>query len=260
MKNRLIHLFEQKKKNLLSIFFTAGYPRLEDTTMIAASLQDAGVDLIEIGIPFSDPLADGPVIQESNKVALANGMTVAILLEQVRTLRQTVHIPVLLMGYLNPIMQYGIERFVRDAAEAGIDGLIVPDLPLSEFEHHFLSLFQSHHISYVFLLAPTTSSSRLAEIERLSTSFIYAVSSSSTTGARSGFSPDQLSYFRTLQQHPFRLPVLIGFGISNRESFQTVCQYCAGGVIGSAFISQLYSGSDLGPAISQFVAAIRPFE
>lgn len=257
MMNRLTRLFEQKKKGLLSIFFTAGYPQLNDTLLVAEALQAAGVDLIEIGIPFSDPLADGPVIQESNKVALANGMTVARLLQQVRTLRQSVHIPILLMGYLNPVLQYGLDRFLREAAEAGVDGLIFPDLPLAEYEARYEPTFRALQLSHVFLIAPTTSPARVAEIERLSTSFIYAVSASSTTGARAPFSAEQEAYFRTLHERNFRLPVLIGFGISSHETFQTVCRYSSGGIIGSAFLKHLAASTDLKAAVAGFVADIK---
>jgi tryptophan synthase alpha chain len=254
MMSRLTRLFEQKKEGLLSIFFTAGYPKLSDTLLVAEALQAAGVDLIEIGIPFSDPLADGPVIQESNKVALANGMTVSLLLQQVRTLRQSVHIPILLMGYLNPVLQYGMDRFLREAAEAGVDGLIFPDLPLAEYEAKYEPTFRAYQLSHVFLIAPTTSPARVAEIERLSTSFIYAVSASSTTGSQSAFSAAQLAYFQALKDHHFRLPVMIGFGISNEQTFQTVCQYGSGGIIGSAFIRHLGKSNNLHEAIAGFIS------
>jgi tryptophan synthase alpha chain len=257
MENRLTNFFSVDRKNLLSIFFTAGFPRLEDTPTVALALQEAGVDLIEIGIPFSDPLADGPVIQQSNKVALDNGMTVPLLLKQVTALRQQVQLPILLMGYLNPVLQYGFERFLQDAATAGVDGLIFPDLPLAEYETNYLALFQQHQLSHVFLITPTTNEERLAHIDRLSTSFIYAVSASSTTGARNDFSDDQLAYFERLQKRSFRHPLLVGFGISNRQTFQTVCRYAAGGIIGSAFINLLAASKDLPSDIREFVHSLR---
>jgi tryptophan synthase alpha chain len=256
MNNRLTALFEQRQKNLLSIFYTAGYPGLHDTSAIAMALQEAGADIIEIGIPFSDPLADGPVIQQSNKVALENGMTVPLLLDQVRALRQHVELPILLMGYLNPVLQYGFDRFLKDAAEAGVDGLIFPDLPLAEYASHE-RVFREHNLSHVFLIAPTTTEARRTEIDRLSNSFIYAVSASSTTGGRKDFSQEQLEYFDRLAKSNFSRPVLIGFGISNRDTFQKVCRFAAGGIIGSAFITMLGQSTDLRANILQFVKDIR---
>ncbi len=257
MQNRLTRLFESKQQNILSIFFTAGFPRLSDTVPIAKSLEQAGADLIEIGIPFSDPLADGPVIQQSNKVALENGMTVPLLLEQVRTLRQTVKLPIVLMGYLNPVLQYGIECFIQDAAAAGVDGLIFPDLPLAEYESKYAAFFERHQLSHVFLIAPTTSDDRIATIDRLSSGFIYAVSASSTTGVRTSFSAEQLAYFDLLKTRKLQRPLLIGFGISNRETFQTVCRYAAGGIIGSAFINLLATSTDLDSDINKFIANLK---
>lgn len=257
MQNRITRLFENKKNDILCIFFTAGFPRLNDTVTIAVSLEKAGADLIEIGIPFSDPLADGPVIQQSNQVALENGMTVPVLLQQVRLLRERVQVPVLLMGYLNPVLQYGFERFIHDAAEAGVDGLIFPDLPLGEYQTKYEGLFQQHQLSHVFLIAPTTSSERMAAIDRCSSGFIYAVSASSTTGVRTGFSKEQMSYFESLRTQNLQRPFLIGFGVSNRETYQTVCRFAAGGIIGSAFINLLAAAGDLDSEIRKFISDLR---
>ncbi len=199
--NRINELFKTKKSAILSIFYTAGFPQLEDTVVIAKALEDAGADIIEIGIPFSDPVADGPTIQESNKVALANGMTVVKLLEQVRLIRKEVSIPIILMGYLNPVMQYGVEKFVKDAAAAGVDGLILPDMPLYEYETHYRKLFESHHLTNTFLISPTTSEDRIRKIDAISNGFIYAVSASSTTGKKGKFSNEQLAYFDRIQKY-----------------------------------------------------------
>ncbi len=193
--NRIDQLFSLKRENILSVFFTAGYPSLNDTVPIAQALEQAGVDMIEIGIPFSDPIADGPVIQASSKTAIDNGMTLKLLLEQVKEARQTVTIPIILMGYLNPVLQYGMEHFFTDAAAAGVDGLILPDMPMDEYKHSFQEKMKSAGLHNIFLISPTTVEKRIRQIDNLSNGFIYAVSSSSTTGARTGFQPEQLAYF-----------------------------------------------------------------
>jgi len=257
--NRLQHILAQKPNNLLSVFYTAGYPHKEDTISIAQHLQDAGADFIEIGIPFSDPVADGPTIQESNKIALQNGMCVKLLLEQLRVLRKNVSIPVILMGYLNPVLQYGVEKFIKDAAEAGADGLILPDMPIDVYEDEYRNIFHQYGITHTFLISPTTSEKRIRQVDALSDSFIYAVSASSTTGAKKDFSPDQIGYFQRLQQLELKNPVLIGFGISNNHTFRTVSTYAAGAIVGSAFIQLLKNknGASFKPAIEEFVRSLK---
>lgn len=257
MKNRITDLFAKKNKNILSVFYTAGFPKLDDTITIAESLEKAGADIIEIGIPFSDPVADGPTIQESNKIALDNGMTVKLLLEQVKTIRQKVNIPIILMGYLNPVMQYGVERFVKDAAKAGVDGLILPDMPLYVYEEQYKDLFENENICNTFLISPTTSEDRIRRIDHASKGFIYAVSASSTTGAKNDFSNDQISYFEKLQKLKLNNPYLIGFGISNNSTFSRAAQFSSGAIVGSAFINLLKTSTQIESDINAFVKSIK---
>ena len=257
MKNRITELFEKKDKNILSIFYTAGFPGLHDTKRIAELLEASGADMIEIGIPFSDPIADGPTIQESNKIALDQGMNVALLLSQVTALRATVTLPVVLMGYLNPVMQYGVEKFMRDASDAGVDGLILPDLPLQEYVNDYQSLAESLNLSFSFLISPTTSDLRIKQIDSVSNGFIYAVSSSSTTGAKKEFSDEQISYFKKLQSLDLENPFLIGFGISNFQTYSQACAYAVGAIVGSSFITALKESKDLSSDINSFVQSIK---
>jgi tryptophan synthase alpha chain len=255
--NRIHKLFSDKKKNILSIFYTAGFPKLNDTVPIASALEEAGADIIEIGIPFSDPVADGPTIQASNKIALDNGMNVKLLLQQVREIRKTVNLPIILMGYLNPVMQYGIERFVADAADAGVDGLILPDMPMDVFQHEYKELFDNAGLTNTFLISPTTSEDRIRKIDALTSGFIYAVSASSTTGAKGDFAKEQISYFERLQVMKLKNPFLIGFGISNNQTFNAASAYCNGAIVGSAFINLLKESSDMREDIRRFVAGIK---
>lgn len=257
MKNRVVSLFEKKNKNILSVFYTAGFPTLNATKEIAESLQQGGVDMIELGIPFSDPVADGPTIQASNKVALDNGMTVPFLLEQLKEIRKTVSIPILLMGYINPVLQYGIERFVKDAAAAGADGFILPDLPLDEYLDSWHTLVEQQGLVTTFLISPTTSEERIRKVDAATKGFIYAVSSSSTTGTRSGFNEEQVAYFQRLQSLQLKNSFLIGFGVSNRETYQTVCEYATGAIIGSAFIKLLQSSKNLTNDIQTFISQLK---
>lgn len=256
MKNRIRTLFEKKKEGILSVFYTAGFPSLTDTFPIATHLEAAGVDMIEIGIPFSDPVADGPVIQASNKVALDNGMTVPLLLEQVREIRKKVNFPIVLMGYLNPVYQYGVERFIRDAKAAGADGLILPDMPLKEYEENYAALMEEVGLCMSFLITPTTSEDRIQKIDALFSGFVYAVSASSTTGTKKDFSAEQEHYFQRLKSLNLQHPHLIGFGISDSETFATACKYGAGAIIGSAFINMLNQSSHLEQDIPTFIKGI----
>jgi tryptophan synthase alpha chain len=257
MTNRINKLFKAKDKNILSVFYTAGFPKLTDTIIIAQQLEKSGADIIEIGIPFSDPLADGPTIQASNKVALDNGMNLHLLIEQVKEIRKTVSIPIILMGYLNPVLQYGVEKFMKDASRAGVDGFILPDLPLDEYLNSYKDMVESNGLTNTFLISPTTSEERIRKIDNATNGFIYAVSSSSTTGAQQGFSVEQQKYFKKLQDMKLSNPFLIGFGVSNQSTFHTVCDYAAGAIVGSAFINLLKDSKDIPSSISQFVKSLK---
>ncbi len=253
--NRIEDLFSRKKSNILSVFYTAGFPKLNDTIAIAKELEMAGVDLIEIGIPFSDPIADGPVIQESNNVALANGMSVSLLLRQVEEIRHSVRLPIILMGYLNPIIQFGVEKFCAEASAAGVDGVILPDMPMIEYERTYGQLFSRYQLLNTFLISPTTSEERIRKIDAATKGFIYAVSSSSTTGAKGDFTSEQEAYFKRLQQLNLTNPFLIGFGVSNHITFTTACRYANGAIVGSAFISHLRQQQE--KDIKSFIESIK---
>lgn len=250
-------MFRRKQSGVLSVFYTAGFPKLEDTVSIAVCLEKAGVDLIEIGIPFSDPIADGPTIQESNKIALENGMTVKLLLKQVREVREQVNIPVILMGYLNPVMQYGVEKFLTEASAAGADGVILPDMPFDEYVSVYQPVFEKTGLFHIFLVSPTTSEARIRKIDGVSRGFIYAVSSSSTTGKQGEFTEEQVTYFKRLQGMGLKNPFLVGFGISNASTYETTCTYGAGAIVGSAFIRALQKSGNLEKDIEQFIGSIR---
>lgn len=255
--NRITKLFESRKGNILSVFFTAGFPALDSTVLIAKILEESGVDMIEIGIPFSDPIADGPTIQQSNKVALDNGMSVQLLLEQVREIRIDVSIPVILMGYLNPIMQYGMEKFCHEASANGVDGLILPDMPMDVYLTEYKQVMESVNLLNSFLISPTTSEERIRKIDYQTNGFIYAVSSSSTTGAKNDFTKEQELYFKKLEALNLKNPYLIGFGISSNQTFSKACQYSSGAIIGSAFIHVLQNSTDLKLDIPKFIRSIR---
>ncbi len=257
MPNRITKLFTKKNKNILSVFYTAGYPSLDSTVRIGNALGKGGADIIEIGIPYSDPIADGPTIQDSNKVALGNGITLKHILEQVKELRKVSDIPIILMGYVNPVMQYGVERFAYDAAAAGVDGVILPDLPMDAYLDEYKSLFEKVNLSNAFLISPTTSEARIRKIDAETDGFIYAVSASSTTGAKGGFADEQLTYFKRLQDMKLKNPYLIGFGISNHKTFDTASRYSSGAIVGSAFINLLRDGQESDEAIAAFVQNMR---
>jgi tryptophan synthase alpha chain len=234
--NRLQNLFNTKKNNLLSIYFTAGYPELNSTLKIVEALEKGGADFIEIGFPYSDPVADGPTIQHSSEQALHNGMTLHLLFEQLKDLRKHVNIPILLMGYVNPIVQFGIEKFCKTAAEVGVDGIIVPDLPMYEYEAMYSKYFIDNNLSNIFLVTPQTSEDRIRKIDELSNSFIYLLSSSSITGGSLNVSTNIEDYYRRIKAMNLRNPAVIGFGISNHSTFQKACEYAAGAIVGSAFV------------------------
>ena len=255
--NRITSLFNNKKKNILSVFYTAGFPKINDTVIIAQHLQKSGADIIEIGIPFSDPVADGPTIQESNKIALDNGMNLRLILDQVKEIRKSVDIPIILMGYLNPVMQYGIEKFCIDAVNAGVDGLILPDMPMEEYQHDYKDLFDSQGMSNTFLISPTTSEQRIRTIDSVSNGFIYAVAASSTTGAKGEFAKEQIDYFKRLKAMKLSNPILIGFGISNHETFSVASSHGAGAIVGSAFVNLIKASTNLEKDIHDFVRSIK---
>ncbi|RED97462.1 tryptophan synthase subunit alpha [Marinoscillum furvescens] len=254
--NRIDQAFKEKGNQLLNVYFTAGYPALEDTLPIAKALNDGGVDLIEIGLPFSDPVADGPTIQESSTQALANGMTISRLFEQLQDLRPQVDVPVLLMGYINPVLQYGFERFCARCQEVGVDGLILPDLPMYEYEELYKDVLEKYGLYNVFLITPQTSDERIRKIDELSKGFIYMVSSASTTGAKSGITNEQIAYFERIKSLQLANKRLIGFGISNNESFEKACEFADGAIVGSAFIKQIANDSSAA-AIQSFVKNIK---
>jgi tryptophan synthase alpha chain len=252
--NRLQKTFQQDKK-LLSIYFTAGYPNLNDTVSIIQELEKSGVDFIEIGLPFSDPLADGPTIQASSTQALKNGMTTSQLFEQLKDIRKSVHIPLIMMGYFNPILQYGVENFCEKCQEIGIDALILPDLPLEEYNTLYRATFEKYNLSNIFLITPQTSNERIREIDNSSSAFIYMVSSASTTGTQDGFGTKQTEYFKRIAQLKLKNPQIVGFGISNYETFRSATSYAKGAIIGSAFIKLLSKESTTG--ISKFIECLR---
>lgn len=255
--NRLDKLFRDKQGNILSVYFTAGYPELNDTAAIIRYLEDYGADLIEIGIPFSDPLADGPVIQQSNDQALRNGMSLRLLFDQLKHIRKKAGIPILLMGYLNPVIQYGIREFCVKSNEIGVDGLILPDLPVDIYIKEYRDLFEKYKLSVAFLITPETSDKRVREIDHISNGFIYMVSSSSTTGIREDIETRQIEYFERIKNLRLRNPRLIGFGISNNSTFKRACEYGNGAIIGSAFIKALSGKQDLEENIRAFINEIK---
>jgi tryptophan synthase alpha chain len=254
--NRLKHLFETKNEPLLSIYYTAGYPQLDETLDIAEALEKAGVDFLEIGFPYSDPVADGPVIQNSSEKALQNGMTLKLLFEQLKELRKRVTIPVLLMGYVNPMLQYGVENFCRDAAAVGVDGVIVPDLPIYEYEELYSGIFEKYGLSNIFLITPQTSEDRIRKIDGLTSGFIYMVSSASTTGNNLSLSDQTETYFSRVQAMNLKQPLIIGFGISDKPSFQKAAKYARGAIVGSAFVKFL-EDPNAKSRIAEFISRIK---
>ncbi|OXB24951.1 tryptophan synthase subunit alpha [Flavobacterium tructae] len=254
--NRITQKLQEDKK-ILSIYFSAGYPNLNDTVPIIQDLEKNGVDLIEIGLPFSDPLADGPTIQASSTQALHNGMTTQILFDQLKNIRESVKIPLIIMGYFNPMLQYGIEEFCKKCAEIGIDGLIIPDLPVDVYADEYKVIFEKYGLINVFLITPQTSEERIRFIDSVSNGFIYMVSSASVTGSQAGFGfgNTQESYFERIAQMDLKNPQIVGFGISNKETFNQATKYAKGAIIGSAFIKHLSENGS--GKIAEFVGEIR---
>jgi len=258
MENRVIDLFKKKKEKVLNIYFTAGYPKLNDTAKIAELLEKAGTDLLEIGMPYSDPIADGPTIQASSEVALDNGMSIKVLFEQLKDIREKVSIPICLMGYINPVMQYGIEKFCKEASEIGIDALILPDLPIREYNELYKETFEKYNLSNVFLVTPQTSEERLKAIDNSSEGFVYVVSSSSTTGnAQSQGLDAKAEYFQKIKNSGLKNPTLIGFNIKDNETFSYACNYANGAIIGSAFIRLLKESTDLEQDITAYIKSVK---
>lgn len=255
--NRINKLFKNKNKDILSVYYTAGFPKLTDTFSIANDLEASGVDMIEIGIPFSDPVADGPTIQESNTIALDNGMTLKLLFEQLVDLRKSNQIPVILMGYVNPILQYGLEDFCKACQKVGVDGLIVPDLPMAEYLRTYKSLFEKYGLRNVFLISPQTTDERIQQIDNNTDAFIYMVSSAGTTGAKDEFNDMQVNYFQRIESMKLKNPKLIGFGISNSKTFDQATKNGQGAIIGSAFIKAIAESEDLKKDIEHFVKSIK---
>ncbi|HMB99867.1 MAG TPA: tryptophan synthase subunit alpha [Flavobacteriaceae bacterium] len=250
-----INLKLKENKKLLSIYFTAGYPNLEDTVSIIQNLEQSGVDMIEIGLPFSDPLADGPTIQASSTQALKNGMTSELLFNQLEDIRKSVSIPLIIMGYFNPILQYGVEDFCKKCKNIGIDGLIIPDLPVDVYSEEYKDIFEKYGLINVFLITPQTSIERINFIDSISNGFIYMVSSASTTGTKTGFGDEQIDYFKRIAQMNLKNPQIVGFGISNNQTFSQSTAHAKGAIIGSAFIKYISNNSI--KSINEFVKNIK---
>jgi tryptophan synthase alpha chain len=256
MNNKLTALFQTKNKNLLNIYCTAGFPKKESTAEVLIALQKSGVDMIEVGMPYSDPIADGPVIQDSNMIAIANGMTIELLFKQLKAIKKDLHVPLILMGYLNPVMQYGIEKFCEDAALAGVSALILPDMPMYEYEYIYKKYFIQNKLSLVFLITPQTSEARIKKADALSSGFLYAVSSNSVTGSMLS-NEGQNEYFVKLAAMKLKNPLMIGFGINSKETFDNACRYAAGAIVGSAFIKAINKAKNIELTTKAFIKTIR---
>jgi tryptophan synthase alpha chain len=253
--SRIEKLFRQKPNRILNIYCTAGFPKLNDTVKVMRAVEENGADIIELGMPYSDPLADGPVIQHSGSIAIANGMTIAKLFDQLKDFRKEIHLPVILMGYMNPVLQYGFEKFCSEAAAVGIDGLILPDLPIHEFETEYGAIIKKYGLDFIFLVTPETSEERIKKLDELSTGFLYAVSSSSTTGSDKNMT-DVKTYLHKLKSLKLRNQVLVGFGIKDKSTFDDACQYANGAIIGTAFIKALETNTSVEKSVKQFLDGI----
>lgn len=253
--SRIQELFATKKNKILNVYCTAGFPQLNSTRSVMMALQNSGTDLIELGMPYSDPLADGPVIQASGSKALNNGMTIHLLFEQLKNFRKEISIPLILMGYMNPVLQYGFEKFCRDAASVGVDGLILPDLPEYEFETIYGAIIKKYDLDFIFLVTPETSDQRIKKLDDLSSGFLYAVSSSATTGKDKDFTAVE-KYLQRLQSMELKNPILVGFGIKDKETFTSACKYASGAIIGSAYIQMLGNSKNLDEDTESFLQKI----
>jgi tryptophan synthase alpha chain len=252
---RLKKLFDAKSSKVLNVYCTAGYPTLDSTLPIIAALEKNGADLVEIGMPYSDPLADGPVIQESGAKALENGMSIEVLFDQLKTLRATSNIPLVLMGYMNPVLQYGFDKFCADAAAVGVDGLILPDMPAYEFETKYGAIVKKHQLDFIFLVTPETPTERIQYLDSLSSGFLYAVSASATTGSALNFDAVD-TYLQKLNQLGLNNPILVGFGVKDAASFELATRHTAGAIIGSAYIKALENSTDVTTTTAQFLSSI----
>jgi len=253
--NRLDQLFATKQTEVLNIYCTAGYPQLNSTIEVIQALQNHGADIIELGMPYSDPLADGEVIQASSTIALHNGMTIEKLFEQLKDARETIQLPIVLMGYMNPVLQFGIEKFCAAAKAVGIDGIILPDLPIYEYETMYRSLFEKNGLKFIFLVTPETSEDRIKKIDSLCSGFLYAVSSSSTTGKNKAIE-GQAGYFKKLHAMQLKNPVLVGFGIKDKATFAAACRYTNGAIIGTAYIKALENTTGIDQTTKEFINSI----
>lgn len=259
--NRLDQLFARKDRDILNIYFTAGFPEPDSTERIILALDQAGADLIEVGMPYSDPMADGPTIQDSSMQALRNGFTLDLLFEQLSRIREKTQIPLVLMGYYNQLLQYGFDRFLGRCQEVAVDGLILPDLPLHEYERDHRAAVEASGLNISFLISPQTTPERIRQIDSVTRGFLYMVSSNAITGAKKGISPEQVAYFERIAAMNLQHPRLIGFGISDHESFSTACRYANGAIIGSAYIKTLAQNpTNIEQATTEFVAKIRAYE
>ncbi len=254
--NPLLALFNQKKENILNVYCTAGYPKLNSTTRVIDALQSNGVDIVEIGMPYSDPLADGDTIQQSSSIALQNGMRITVLLNQLNEYKPKLSVPLILMGYMNPLLQYGFAQFCAQAKQAGVCGLIIPDMPLTEYIQQYQSIMNEHELCSIFLVTPNTSKQRVLMIDGLTNGFIYAVSSSSTTGSTQDFEAVQ-AYLLRLKSYELRNPILVGFGISTAAQYKQVCTVANGGIIGTAYIKALAQSSDIELITHEYIHSIR---
>lgn len=254
--SRIEKLFAAKKERVLNVYCTAGFPQADSTLGVMKALQESGADLIELGMPYSDPLADGPVIQASSGKALASGMTLTKLFEQLENFRLEIKVPVVLMGYLNPLLQFGFEKFCEEAARVGVDGLIIPDIPMHEYEQEYKAIVEANGLDFIFLVTPETSEERIRQLDALSSGFLYAVSSSSITGSDKDFSEVE-KYLQRLQNMKLKNPVLVGFGIKDKETFVAACAYANGAIIGSAYIKAIEDAEDIVAATRQFVKTVK---
>ncbi len=258
--NRLDDLLAGPRQRLLNVYFTAGYPQLDSTMEIIQALDAAGVDLVEIGLPYSDPLADGPIIQQSSEAALRQGMTIDHMFSQIGQARQLTDMPFIVMGYFNPVLQYGEEKFFAACWTHGVDALIIPDLPLHEYAETYAPLLEKYNLRLCFLITPQTPEERIRYIDTLTTGFIYVVSSSSITGVKDGLQEGQVDYFQRIRSMNLQHPQFIGFGISNRQTFDTACDYARGAIVGSAYIRHLgaHEGEGIASATTAFIQTIKP--
>ena len=254
--SRIEKLFAAKKERVLNVYCTAGFPQADSTLGVMKALQESGADLIELGMPYSDPLADGPVIQASSGKALASGMTLTKLFEQLENFRLEIKVPVVLMGYLNPLLQFGFEKFCEEAARVGVDGLIIPDIPMHEYEQEYKAIVEANGLDFIFLVTPETSEERIRQLDALSSGFLYAVSSSSITGSDKNFSEVE-TYLQRLQHMKLKNPVLVGFGIKDKQTFDAACTFANGAIIGSAYIKAIEDAGDIGAATKQFIESVK---